>query len=108
MAMKFVGSLCLSDIPKECIKRVKCKDGVERAFLNISVHEQKEPRVDANGKVTSDHFVSCAPRKEERKDNVNYIFGNLRSWNEQGGNMPTAEDINNAPSYEGEDTDLPF
>lgn len=26
------GSICLSDIPKELIKKVKCKDGKERCF----------------------------------------------------------------------------
>jgi len=108
--MKFVGSLCLSDIPKELIKVVKCKDGVERAFLNISIHELKEPRVDESGKVTSDHFVSCAPRKEERDEKKNYIFGSLRKWNEQANSaMPSQEDINNAPSYvDGQNTGLPF
>ena len=110
--MKFVGSICLSDIPKSEIKMVACKDGVTRAFLNISVHENATPRyADENGqkRLLSDHFISCAPRKEERKDNVNYLIGNLRTWTPTTGNaMPSAEEIANAPSAEETNTDLPF
>lgn len=114
MAMKFIGSICLTDIPKSEIKVVKCKDGVKRAFLNISIHEKKEPFMDANGKVISDHLISCAPKKENRQEGVNYIIGNLRTWQEQTATAaPTSEDIANAPSYEqtlqdGESLDLPF
>lgn len=110
--MKFVGSLCLSDIPKKEIKVVKCADGKERAFLSISVHENTQPKTDANGKVISDHFISCAPKKEDRVEGVNYIFGNLRTWTQQTEAIqPTPEEIAAAPSYESEDgksLDLPF
>lgn len=41
MAMKFVGSINLTDIPKSEIKVVECRDGKKRAFLNISIHEKK-------------------------------------------------------------------
>lgn len=113
MAMKFVGSVCLSDIPKSQIKAVECKDGVRRLYLNISVHEKKEPFMDANGRVISDHLISCAPKKEERQEGQNYIIGNLRTWNEPVSAAPTPEDIANAPTYEqtlqeGESPDLPF
>lgn len=111
MAMKFVGSICLSDIPKSEIKMVQCKDGVTRAFLNISVHENATPRyTDENGKkrLLSDHFISCAPRKEDRKEDVNYLIGNLRTWTPSGNEMPSAEEIANAPSAEVTGTDLPF
>ncbi len=37
------GSICLSDIPKELIKKVKCKDGKERCFLNFAIFKRKEP-----------------------------------------------------------------
>lgn len=110
--MKFVGSICLSDIPKSEIKMVECKDGKKRAYLNISIHEKKEPFLDANGKVISDHLISCAPKKENRQDGVNYIIGNLRTWQEPTA-APSPEDIAAAPSYEqamqeGESCDLPF
>lgn len=116
MAMKFVGSLCLSDIPKKQIKWVKCSDGVERAYVNISIHELNEPRYSKDGsKVVSDHLISCAPKKEEREDGVNYICGNLRTWTENNVvYAPSPEDINAAPSadeYENEQGvthELPF
>ena len=113
MAMKFVGSINLTDIPKSEIKVVECRDGKKRAFLNISLHEKKEPFLDANGKVLSDHLISCAPKKENRQDGVNYIVGNLRTWQEQTSAAPSPEDIANAPTYEqmlqeGESLDLPF
>ncbi len=114
MAMKFVGSINLTDIPKSEIKVVECRDGKKRAFLNISVHEKKEPFLDANGKVLSDHLISCAPKKENRQDGVNYIVGNLRTWQEQTSTAaPSPEEIANAPTYEqmlqeGESLDLPF
>jgi hypothetical protein len=113
MAMKFIGSICLTDIPKSEIKAVQCKDGKTRAFLNISIHEKKEPFVDANGKVLSDHLISCAPKKDERKEGQNYIIGNLRTWQEQQTAVPTPEDIASAPSFEqvaseGGSLDLPF
>ena len=108
--MKFVGSLCLSDIPKKEIKVVKCKDGVERFYLNISVHENNEPKVSQEGKLISDHFISCAPKKDERDPNTNYIIGNLRTWEQQSNNtIPSAEEIAQAQSYDpANNGDLPF
>lgn len=109
MAMKFVGSICLSDIPKKEIKLIKCKDGVERYFLNVSIHENAKPKYSDDGKLISDHFVSCAPKKEDRDENENYIIGNLRTWEQRniGDNAPSIEDINSAPSCK-EEKGLPF
>lgn len=59
------GSICLSDIPREVMKKVMCKDGKERVFLNISVGSFKEPK-DFNGKKYT-HYVSCAPKKQTGK-----------------------------------------
>lgn len=107
MAMKFVGSLCLSDIPKSEIKVIKCKDGKERAFLSISVHENKEASYSAEGKLISDHFISCAPKKEERVEGTQYIFGNLRTWTQvEQPAQPSAEEIAEAPSIESIDGSL--
>jgi hypothetical protein len=36
------GSICLSDIPKELMKKVMTAKG-EKIFLNISIGEKKEP-----------------------------------------------------------------
>ncbi len=114
MAMKFTGSICLTDIPKSQIKVVECKDGVKRLYLNIAVHENKEPRMGADGKVISDHFISCSPKKDERVEGENYIIGNLRTWNTATTpSAPTYGDIETAPTYEqtlqeGESLDCPF
>ena len=96
MAMKFTGSICLSDIPKSEVKKVKRKDGSYGFYLNISVHENDKPFTNSDGKVISDHFISCAPKKEERVKDVDYIVGNLRTWQERQ-NVVTIEDINAAP-----------
>lgn len=74
MAQILYGSICLTDIPKELIKTVKCKDGKERKYLNISVHEKRE-----KGQYGDTHFVSCAPKKDEQKEGVNYIVGNMKT-----------------------------
>ena len=97
--MKFIGSICLSDIPTKEIKMVKCADGKERAFLSISIHENTEPKYNQSGKLISDHFISCAPKKEERTEGVNYIIGNLRTWAPQA-EQPTPEQIAAAPSVD--------
>lgn len=112
MAIKFIGSICLTDIPKSQIKVVNCKDGKQRAFLAISIHENKQPFTDDNGKLLQDHFISCAPKKEERIDGEKYIIGHLKTWqnNETPNANPTPEQINNAPTLDQVDTtlDLPF
>lgn len=98
-----LGSICLSDIPKEVMKKVMCKDGKERIFLNISVCERKTPAT--FGDKTYTHFISCAPKKDERKEGVNYFIGDLQTYEPQP-RTPTAEQIANAPSVT--DDDLPF
>lgn len=96
-----LGSICLSDIPKEQMKKVQCKDGSTRIYLNISVVERKTP-----SKFGHTHFISCAPKKDERKDGVNYIIGDLKEYKPVS-STPTTEDIDKAPSV-GSDDDLPF
>lgn len=100
MALLF-GSICLSDIPRSEIKKVMCKDGQERLFLNVAVIERKEA-----SQFGDTHFISCAPKQEERKDGVNYIIGDLKVWNPKP-QQPTQEEIAQAPSV-AEDDDLPF
>ena len=98
------GSICLSEIPREQMKKVMCKDGKERIFLNIFVGERKEPATFGNNTYT--HYVSCAPKKEERKEGVNYFLGDLQTHNPQP-STPTPEQVNAAPSVSPND-DLPF
>lgn len=49
------GSICLSDIPKELMKKVMTAKG-EKIFLNISIGEKKEPVTFDNRTYT--HYVS--------------------------------------------------
>lgn len=98
------GSICLSDIPRSQMKKVKTKDGKERIYLNIFIGERKEP-VTFNDR-TYTHFVSCSPKKEERVEGENYFIGDLQTYNPQP-SAPTAEQINEAPQVSEEDS-LPF
>lgn len=102
--MNLTGSICLSDIPREQMKKVMCKDGKERIFLNIFVGEKREPQT--FGTRTYTHYVSCAPRKEERTDGVNYYIGDLETFNPQP-STPTIEQVSAAPSVSPDD-ELPF
>lgn len=99
-----LGSICLSDIPRDVMKKVMCKDGKERIFVNIAVCERKEAIT--FGDRTYTHFISCAPKKEERKEGVNYFMGDLQTYEPQP-SIPTAEQIASAPSVSS-DEDLPF
>jgi len=109
------GSICLSDIPKELIKKVETKqigsDGkpITKLFLNIAVMETAEP-----SKFGHTHFISCAPKKEERVEGRSYIIGNFKRWIPKTDPV-TQEQINNAPTLTPEEVaaleqtqDLPF
>lgn len=98
------GSICLSEIPREQMKKVICKDGKERIFVNVWVGERKEPATFGNNVYT--HYVSCAPKKEERVEGTNYFLGDFQTYNPQP-STPTAEQVANAPCVSPED-DLPF
>ena len=94
------GSICLSDIPKELIKKVKCKDGKERCFLNFAIFKRKEP-------ATYTHFMSCAPKREERKEGVRYIIADL-SETVDSNKYPSSTEVEAAPSVSDDDLDLLF
>lgn len=98
------GSICLSDIPRSQMKKVKTKDGKEKIYLNIFIGERKEPVTFDDRTYT--HFVSCSPKKEERVEGENYFIGDLQTYNPQP-SAPTAEQINEAPPVSEEDP-LPF
>ena len=95
-----LASICLSDIPKELIKKVTLKSGETKLYLNVKIKERKEP-----SKFGDTHFISCEPKKEERKEGTNYIIGNGKRYDPQP-SQPTAEEIANAPT--AEEDDLPF
>lgn len=87
------GSICLSDIPRSQMKKVKTKNGKEKIYLNIFIGERKEPVTFDDRTYT--HFVSCSPKKEERVEGENYFIGDLQTYNPQP-SAPTAEQINEA------------
>lgn len=99
--MILTGSICLSDIPKELFKKVECKDGSTKIYLNVAILERKRPSTYGHT-----HIMSCSPKQEERKDGVNYFCGDFKEYIPQP-NVPTAEQIDSAPSVSPAD-DLPF
>lgn len=98
---RLFGSICLSDIDKSLIKRVECRDGKTRLYVNVSVVERKQPSQFGNT-----HFISCEPRREERREGANYIIGDLKRYDPQP-YAPTAEQVAAAPPMRADD-DLPF
>ena len=99
------GSICLSDIPKELIKKVVCKDGITRAYLNIRIVERKEPIT--FGDRTFTHFVGASIKKEEQQDGKKYIWGDLRPYGQKPSfEPPTVQELEAAPT--ADEDDLPF
>lgn len=88
------GSICLSDIPKELIKKVESNG---KLYLSLAVMELAEP-----SKFGDTHFISCAPKKEERIEGRNYIIGNFKRWIPKTEHV-TQEQINNAPGLTAEE-----
>lgn len=74
MSIFLTGSICLSKIPRSEMRKVVCKDGVERIFVNVAVFPRKE-----KSNYGDTHFITCAPPKDKQKEGVNYIFGDLKS-----------------------------
>ncbi len=101
------GSICLSDIPREQMKKVMCRDGKERIFLNVAVIQKKEPQTfsDNGTSRTYTHFITCAPKREERKENVNYIIASLETRIFAAA-TPTEADIAQAPAIGADE--MPF
>lgn len=78
--MILTGSICLSDIPREQMKKVICKDGKEKIYLNVAVIE--------------------------RKEGIQYIFGDFKEYKPIQ-SSPTPEHLAEAPGLSPQD-DLPF
>lgn len=95
-----IGSICFSDIPKEVIKAVECKDGQIRNYFKVAIIERNYV-----SRLGYTHFISCSPKKEERKEGVNYIIGDVKPL-ERKESTPTPEEIDNAPIADPDD--LPF
>ena len=101
------GSICLSDIPKSEIRKVVCRDGSVKMYLNVFIGQSVHPRDFGGTKYT--HYVSCSPKKESRVEGVNYYIGNLCSGRSvtSSSYIPTGDEISQSPSLSPED-DLPF
>lgn len=101
MSNMIYGSINLSVVPKELFKKVKCKDGQERVFLNIKVCRKSTPDQFGNT-----HFISCEPKeKNDRKEGVNYFCGDMKEYVQQS-NTPSQEEIDAAQPANNDD--LPF
>lgn len=109
MSEILTGSICLTDIPRDVIKRVTCRDGKERCYLNIAVVPRREPQSFTNGGRTRTytHFISCAPVPDKRVEGVNYFIGDLET---RSASQPTATAQQTATqtAQPSSDPDLPF
>lgn len=108
-SIDLTGSICLSDIPKELIK--KANNG--KCYLNINIWSKKEPSTFTNTDGTTrtyTHSVQCSCKKENMRTDVPksyYYIGDLETRKPFGSvSTPTPEEIDNAPAAEA--SDLPF
>lgn len=84
--MRLTGSICLTDIPQECMVS---RNG--KVYLNILVGANKEPLYNKNGEVYADHYIKVNVKREERREGVKYYIGNLKKWeNEDSGEVKDA------------------
>lgn len=95
--MNYYGSICLSDIPREQMKAAE--NG--KVYVNVRIVERREV-----GKFGDTHFISCSPKKEEQKEGVNYIIGNVKPSVERV-ETPSVNAIAQAPALE-QDVKLPW
>ena len=84
--LKYLGSICLSDIPKEVIR--KCESN-GKLYLSFAILERKDV-----GKGGETHFISCSPKKELRREGVNYIIGDIKPFVQQN-DRPAVDDVAN-------------
>lgn len=75
-------------------------------YSNFAIFKRKEPAT--FGDITYTHFMSCAPKKEERKEGVRYIIADL-SETVDSNKYPSSTEVEAAPSVsQDDDLDLPF
>lgn len=95
--MNLYGSICLTDIPRELFR--KADNG--KVYLNLRIYERKEI-----GKFGHTHVASCAPRKDEQKEGVNYFCGDFKVSDPQQYAPPTPEQVAAMPP--ADEDSLPF
>lgn len=94
------GSICLSNIPKELIKEVTCKDGTVRKYLNVALIERKQV-----GMYGDTHFLSCSPPKDQQVEGKNYIIGDFKPLVSSAAPQPT---LPQPTQQNNQVDDLPF
>lgn len=95
--MNLYGSICLTDIPRELFR--KADNG--KVYLNLRIYERKEI-----GKFGHTHVASCAPRKDEQKEGVNYFCGDFKVSDPQQYAPPTPEQV--SAMQPADEDSLPF
>lgn len=99
MADFITASLCVSNIPREAIK--KAENG--KMYVSVVIAEGKEP--DAYGNT---HYIYLSQTKEQREAKEKKIYiGNGKAYQPQPQVPVSAEDVAAMPSVTEED-DLPF
>ena len=67
--MKLFGSICLSDIDKNLIR----KGSNGKSYLTIEVCERQQP-----GRYGDTHYIKQYCKSTERREGVNYFIGDLK------------------------------
>lgn len=99
--LKMRGYLDVTDLPRSQVMKVKFGDGKVHSIVNIAIFAT-EPRYNNEGKITSDHYITCAPRKEERIEGEKYGIGRMLTW-QQKPQDPSEEDIRAASPMNDDD-----
>ena len=102
--MYLIGSICLSDIPKELITEFTTKSGKVKKYLNVAIFERKQPSEKGHT-----HFLSCAPEQNKRVEGMSYIIGNFKAGGTNSKSAETQPKQTETQKQEsGKHDDLPF
>lgn len=93
----YYGSICITDCKDSGM--IKIADN-GKLYLNIKVYENQNGTDDYG----NTHYITCAPKKEERIEGRKYTIGRLKTFNDF--KPYGTEDINNMPS--ASINDIPF
>lgn len=101
MADFITASICVSNIPKEAIKRAE--NG--KMYISIVIAQSNEP--DAFGNT---HYIYMSQSREEREAKAKRTYiGNGKAYQPQTTAPVTAEQVNDMPTISQEEADgLPF
>lgn len=101
MADFITASICVSNIPKEAIK--KADNG--KMYISIVIAESKEPDAYENT-----HYIYLSQTKEQREAKEKKIYiGNGKAYQPKAVTPVTAEQVAEMPAISAEEADdLPF